>query len=93
MSTTAVSTVIQKARVRVATAMLVWRSRCVPNAHTAAATSAHSTPTGRPDRLVSSCQSSSDTPTAAASTPSQWRGFRRAPKNQAPNSAEKIGMV
>src|SRR5450830_1928485 len=92
-STTAVITVIQKDRVKVAAVIVVLRSSCVPTAHTAAATSAQSTASGRPDSWVSSYQSSSDTPRAAAATPSQLRGFNRAPKNQAPNNAEKIGMV
>src|SRR5665647_393105 len=92
-STTAVITVIQNDRVRVAAAMVVLRNCWVPTAHAAAATSAHSTPSGRPDRSVISYQSSSATPMAAEATPSQWRGFNRAPKNQAPNSAEKTGMV
>src|SRR6186713_1045535 len=93
VSMTAVITVIQNEIVSVAAAMVVLRSCCVPSAHTAAATSAHTTPSGRPDRLVNSYQSSSATPSAAAATPSQLRGLSLAPKNQAPSSAEKIGMV
>ena len=73
--------------------MVVVRSRWVPTAQVAAATRASSTLSGRPDNCVSSCHSKKDTPSAAAATPSQLRARSCWPKNQAPNKAEKTGMV
>jgi len=58
-----------------------------------AATRASNTPSGRPLRLVISCQSKSTTPSVAAPTPAQARPGSRLPKNSAPSTAENIGMV
>ena len=58
-----------------------------------AATSASSTPNGRPASCVSSCHRSSTTPSAAALTPIQPRRDSAVENSSAPITAEKIGMV
>ncbi|MCY1311170.1 hypothetical protein D9M70_614480 [compost metagenome] len=73
--------------------MRVRRISCVPSAQVAAATSIMNTPSGRPDRVLTSCQSSSTTPSAAAATPNQARPASRWPNQAAPISAENTGIV
>jgi hypothetical protein len=72
-----VASVIQKLIARVGALMRVRRISCVPMAQVAAATSIIATPSGLPESVVTSCQSSSTTPSAAAATPTQARGINR----------------
>ncbi|MNY70193.1 hypothetical protein D3C86_2082770 [compost metagenome] len=88
-----VNTVIQNEIASVGCGMRVRRIICVPSAQVAAATSIMATPSGLPESVLSSCQSSSSTPSAAASTPPQARWGRRWPNQAAPISAENTGMV
>ena len=88
-----VATVIQKLIASVGAAMRVRRISCVPTAQVAAATSIIATPSGRPERVVISCHSSSTTPSAAAATPAQARVTSRWPNHRAPITAENTGMV
>jgi len=86
-------TVIQNEIAKVGVSILVRRSSWVPSAQVAAAVNAKATPRGFPLKPIISCHSSSDTPKAAAATPSQLRLVMTLAKNSAPKIAEKIGMV
>ena len=80
--------------VKLLATMLVLRDFCVPSANTAAAAAnTISTPSGWPAKFVNSLKSSSDTPTAAALTPSHCARRICAPKKATPNNAENTGMV
>ncbi len=88
-----VRSVIQKTIASVGATIVVRRICCVPSAQTAAATSMPMAASGRPASVWNSCQSRSETPSAAQTMPATWRGFSRSPKTATPQSAEKIGIV
>ena len=92
-STSAVTSIIQKAMVSTGTGMAARRIICVPMAQQNAANRIMSAPVGRLPRAPNSCHSSSNTPRKAAPTPHQARPTRRSRQTRLPSTAEKIGMV
>ena len=69
------------------------RSKWVPSAQIAAATTTAPAASGEPLRLLNSTDNSSNTPSAAAATPRNCRQPRRSPQTQRPHNATKTGMV
>ena len=74
------ASVIQKTIASVGAAIVVRRICCVPTAQNAAATSMPIAAIGLPAMVANSCQSRSETPSAAATMPATWRGRRRSPR-------------